>query len=113
MNKKVLWFGCASFLAVILSTLPAISAEPSRTKPDQNTESGSPALDQQALAGTLEKVTDDTISLKTSDGNVKIFDISMEKKSQIKNMGLKNGDSAVVTLNQNKQIVAVTKLGGG
>jgi hypothetical protein len=116
MTQKIVWCGIASFLVILaLSILPAVSADtPTQSKfGDRNEPSSAQPLDQQAVAGTLEKVTEGTISLKTSDGDVKIFDISEEKKNQIKNMGLKKGDTAVITLDQKKQIVAVTKLGGG
>jgi hypothetical protein len=58
-------------------------------------------------------VTDGKISLKTSDGQTKEYDISKEKKGQIQGMGLKKGDSVIVMLDQKNQIVDVNKLGGG
>src|SRR5262245_34962190 len=111
MKQKILWCGIATVFVILAgSVMPALSADgPTQTRFGDQTEQPPNAqpLDQQAVAGTLEKVTDSTISLKTSDGEVKIFDINEEKKNQIKSMGLKKGDSAIVTLDQKKQIVAV------
>jgi hypothetical protein len=126
MHKKILWCGIASCLSILtLYITPVVSADNPAGLQSPGIDQKSPGMDQQSgdqnqqppnqqsVVGTLEKVSESSISLKTSEGDVKIFDISEEKKNQIKSMGLKKGDSAIVVLDQRKQIVDVTKLGGG
>src|SRR5262245_42387674 len=67
----------------------------------------------QAVSGTLEKISDGSLTLKTAAGDTKDYTIKSEKKSQIQSIGLKKGDRVVAQLDAQNQVVDVTRMGTG
>jgi hypothetical protein len=83
---------------------------------DPNSSMGGGQSDQagqQAVSGTLEKISDGTLSLKTTDGQTKDYTIKNDKKSQIQSIGLKKGDRVVAQLDAQNEVVDVTRMGTG
>ena len=68
---------------------------------------------QQSVMGTIDKITEDTISVKTDEGKTHKFSINRDEKEGIKSKGLMQGDRIVLTVDQKNQVVEVNKLDQG
>jgi DNA helicase TIP49 (TBP-interacting protein) len=104
MYPKILVFG---LLFLLLSVGAVKAVENPSTEP--NPQIGSQG--QQAITGTLESISDTNLSLKTTEGETKLYSIKTEKKSQIQTLGLKKGDRITAQLDQQNQVIEVTKSG--
>jgi hypothetical protein len=104
MYPKILAFG---LLFLLLSVGAVKAAENPSTDP--NPQIGSQG--QQAITGTVESIADNNLSVKTADGETKLFSIKTEKKSQIQSLGLKKGDRITAQVDQQNQVIEVTKSG--
>ena len=98
--KSTLWFWLViSFVTLSMTT--AFAAE-------NPTLQRSPSRSQQS--GTIEKVTNDKVTLKTDDGKTHSFTINEAQREEIKS--LRQGDRIEFTLNQQNQIVGFNKQNG-
>src|SRR5262245_41287599 len=125
MYPKSVWFGFTSFLLLmVLAAVPVMAAgQPDSANPGQSAIGSDPpagAADPnssmgqgQAVSGTLEKISDGSLTLKTAAGDTKDYTIKSEKKSQIQSIGLKKGDRVVAQLDAQNQVVDVTRMGTG
>ena len=135
MFSKVTWLGIASSLFFVLLSIATVKAATDPGDPnsaasgsagsgqsaigsdpnsaDPNPSLGGSTLSQTAISGTLERVSDNSLSLKTTDGETKDYTIKSEKMSQIKSIGLKKGDRVVAQVDAQNQVVEVTRMGTG
>ena len=105
MYPKIIMLSGLLFLLLSVGTIKA--AENPTAEPNQQIGSQS----QQSITGTLESISDTNLSVKTTEGETKLYSIKTEKKSQIQSLGLKKGDSITAKVDQQNQIVEVTKSG--
>src|SRR5262245_44909844 len=102
---KILSFG---LFFVLLSAGVLMAADNPVTAP--NSQIG--GQNQQSISGTLESISDTSLEVKTTDGETKNLTIKPEKKSQISSIGLKKGDRVTAQVDQQNQVVEVTRMGG-
>jgi hypothetical protein len=107
-------FSCLFFL--VLAIAPVMAAGQDSANSPGSAESNSPmgsqdsqSQGQQTVLGTVDKVSDGSLTLKTMDGLTKDYTIKSEKKSEIKGIGLKKGDRVVAQVDAQNQIVNVTR----
>ena len=104
MYSKILSFG---LLFILLSIGAAKAADNPTAAPTPQIGGQS----QQSITGTLESISDSSLSVKTTEGETKNFTIKTEKKSQISSIGLKKGDRVTAQVDQQNQVVEVTRMG--
>ena len=64
---------------------------------------------QQSAMGTIEKITNDKITLRTEDGKTRSFTINQAQRDEIKSQSLREGDRIDLSLNKQNQVVSVNK----
>jgi len=103
--KTNLWIWLALWF-LTLSVIFAVSAEDQMPKNSQQNK----AKSERSIMGTINKITNDKITLKTDDGKTRNFSIKQAQRREIKSKDLKKGDRIDLMINQQNLIVGVNKL---
>jgi hypothetical protein len=65
---------------------------------------------EQTVNGTVEKVSDHRVSIKTDAGKTQTFSIDPSKQSKFTTKDLAHGDRIVLSFNPDKQVTNLNKL---